>query len=276
MLEVVERELDPHTRTGALISGAPESFVVEEASIVGHLTDPIDIADKRRALPAAWEGIPVSKFFLPRTMSIRQAGKKGNHGLNYNMKYKRFALENGMEERDALRMVNGYHKAYPNIRQSYYKWIMHRLRRDNRRLTNCFGQTRKFMGQWDDELLDAAFAFLPQSTVGNITGFGFRSVYDDCKGLADVVPKAQVHDSLLNQHTFSTVQGLVAQIWLVSQYMATPFEYFGREYTIRREIKLGFDWGESSMIEVPTDDEGLVAVPDVENALELARAAQMR
>jgi hypothetical protein len=275
MMEVIETGADPHTRTGSLVSGAPESFVVEEASIVGHLTDPVEIAKKRTVLPEFWDGIPVRKFFLPRTMSIRQVGKKGNHGLDYNMKYKRFALESGLEERDALRVVNGYHKAYPNISGVYYKDVEHRLRKDNRRLTNCFGQTRKFMGQWDSDLLNAAYAFIPQSTVGNITGFGFRSVYDDVNILLRVSPKAQVHDSLLTQHTFSMVEELAVQIDQVVDYMATPFEYHGKEYTLHREVKLGFDWGEDSMIEVPVTGEGLVRVHDVEKALERARAAQM-
>src|SRR5215510_138225 len=108
MIGVVKSGKSPHIVTGSLISGASEDFVLQEHKLVGSHTDPNTIEMLRRQLT-----IPPG-IFLPRIMSIRQAGKKSNHGLNYNMKYRRFALENEMPEADAEPIVNAYvNKAYP-------------------------------------------------------------------------------------------------------------------------------------------------------------------
>jgi hypothetical protein len=272
MLDVVHAEADPHTRTGSLISGAPESFVIFENELIGHTTDPTEIARARSAIPAEWEGVPTSQFFYPRIFSIRQAGKKSNHGLNYNMGYRRFALENGMEEREAKDICAMYRDiAYPGLKR-YYTLINQQLRNSNRRLTNCFGQTRQFRGEWGTELLDAAYAFLPQSTVGNVTNFGMRGIYHDYR-LRDVQLGAQQHDSLLNQHNFSSWTELADQVIICDHHMSTPCAYHGQIFTLRRDIKLGLDWGEDSMIKVDFDSPDVLPVA-LEKAWERSSASR--
>jgi hypothetical protein len=95
MIEIIQSGRSPHIATGALISGAPEEFVLEEHKLLGMQSDPDTIRSIRKGLKIP-QGI-----FMPRSMSIRQAGKKSNHGLNYGMRYRRFALENEMPETDA-------------------------------------------------------------------------------------------------------------------------------------------------------------------------------
>lgn len=273
MLKVVYEKLDPHITTGEMISKAPKDFVKLENSLVGHATDPGEIAKKREALPKEWNGVPIEEFFLPRNMSIRQSGKKSNHALNYKMGYGRFALENGMQESDAKRIVDAYRdRAYPGLKD-YYRAIERELRQNNRRLVNCFGQTIRLLDRWGPDLLDSAYAFKPQSTVGNITGWGWRAIHDDTVNLKNVEPVAQVHDSVCTQNTFSDLEELRDQIELQAEYMATPFCYHGREYTLRREVKIGLSWGESSMKEVPVSDEGGVDLDDLERTWEEALAA---
>lgn len=247
MLDVVNSGRDPHLRTGSLISGAPEDFVATEDVAVGHLKDPKDISEARKALPKEWDGVKVADFFKPRVMSIRQAGKKANHGLNYGMGYRRFAFENEMEESDAKRICHIYRDiAYPGLNR-YYEVIEDELRRNNRTLTNCFGQTIQFMDRWGPELLMAAYAFRPQSTVGNITNFALRDIYA-CKGLDRVIPAAQVHDSILCEHEWDTFDELIGQIQDVRELMSEPFEYNSMEYTLKTEVKIGINWGDDGMI----------------------------
>lgn len=247
MLDVVKSGRDPHLRTGSLISGAPEDFVAREDVAVGHLKDPVDIAKARKELPKEWDTIPISQFFMPRVMSIRQAGKKANHGLNYGMKYRRFALENEMEEREASRICHIYRDvAYPGLNR-YYDVIEEELRRGNRALTNCFGQTIHFMDRWGPELLMAAYAFKPQSTVGNITNQALREIYYTIE-MPKVIPAAQVHDSLLNEHTWDSWSELDFQVDWVRQMMSIPFEYNAMKYTLKTEVKIGVNWGDDGMI----------------------------
>ncbi len=274
MLEVVYKRLDPHVTTGMMISnGAPMSFIKHEAKLIGHHTDPTTIYDLRSTMPKEWEGLDTRKFFFPRNMSIRQAGKKSNHGLNYNMQYKRFALENGMEEKDAARIVQIYRNvAYPGLKK-YYEYVELRLRKDGRRLTNCYGQTRKFLDRWGPNLLDAAYAFLPQSTVGNIAGLGWRRIYSDTQSLKKVEPVAQVHDSVTTQHTFDSLEELRDQVEAIVSYMAIPFTYHQREFTILREVKIGTRWDAEAMKEVPVSDEGGIEVDELTAVWEGALAA---
>jgi hypothetical protein len=276
MIEVVEKRLDPHLRTGSLISGAPEDFVTLENEVVGNRTDPLDIADARRQLPEKWNGISIDKFFMPRSMSIRQAGKKGDHGLNYGEQYKTFALINELEESDAKHIVSIYRDvAYPGLK-SYYRDVAETLRRDNRFLTNCFGQTRQFLDRMDHKLLLAAYAFVPQSTVGNITNFGLRSTYQVTTAPMDkVIPAAQIHDSNLNQHTFDSWEEAAEQVATCRRFMDFVCTYHGVEFTIRTSAKIGKTWGGGDMIEIEQDEGDYMTPGAIEKAWEASRASKM-
>lgn len=243
MLKVVSERLNPHEHTGAAISGAPKTLVKLEKDLVGHNTNPDTIRELRRQLPTVWDGRPLSDFFLPRTMSIYQAGKKSNHGLNYNMMYKRFAFENEIPEPDAAKIVEGYHNTYPGIRFNYYVDIEKELNDNNRTLRNCYGQTIRLLDRWGPDLFDAAYAFKPQSTVGNITKFGWRKIYADTERLRRVEPAPNVHDSILCQHDFDTWDELAEQINICSDYLSTPFTYHSRTHIIPREVTIGLNWG---------------------------------
>lgn len=270
MKEVVEQHLDPHIRTGSLISGAPPGYVEYENTLVGHKTDPLEIELIRKDIPSTWEEdgqiYIVRDFFHPRSMSIRQGGKKSNHALNYDMGYRRFALENEMDEVEARRIVSLYKEvAYPGL-QRYFKEVQRELRENSRRLKNCFGQSRQFLDRWDAELLNSAYAFKPQSTVANITNFGLRRIYNDTKHLSRVTPAAQVHDSVINEHEYSSIDELADQIRWVDRYMTTPCYYHGDEFELRREWKIGRRWGDDWMVSLEWGQDM------IENALEVALA----
>jgi len=253
MIDVVKNKRDPHKRTGSLISGAPESFVEFENKLVGHLTDPVDLkAIRQKNLPKMWEDLSVSEFFIPHNMSIRQAGKKGNHGLNYGLEYKNFALTNGMIEADAQHIVRIYRDlAYPGIKM-WYTETQNTLRSNNRQLTNCFGQSMKFMDKWDIKLFMAAYSFVPQSTVGNVTNRGMRAIYHYSDKRVDLA--AQVHDSVLTHHKFDSWDELAAQVVFCDTAMTQTCEYREEEFVIDRDIKLGVNWGGEVMKEVDIQD----------------------
>src|SRR5262252_5768753 len=173
MLGVVSSGKSPHVVTGALISGASEEFVLEEHKLVGSHTDPNTIELIRTGLK-----VPPNTF-LPRVMSIRQAGKKSNHGLNYNMKYRRFALENEMLEADAQPIVERYvNVAYPGIKD-YWAGVKKELKDNRRTLVNCFGRKVKLRGEWGEELFNQAYSFKPQSTVVDSVNGAMVLAYTD-------------------------------------------------------------------------------------------------
>ena len=238
MLDVVESGKGAHTVTGSLISGAPEDFVDRENKLVGNNTDPTTIAELREPLLPEID----SEWYMPRIMSIRQAGKKSNHGLNYDMRYKTFALHNEMPEGEARILVNLYHQAYPGIRQ-WHSAIQTQLRKD-RILENCFGRKRRFLDSWGPELFDAAYSFLPQSTVFDITREGMVKTYADKRYHGTIEQLAQVHDSILTGvHSNSYTDIAAALITVGLDHMNPTLLYNGREFKIGTTLKVGLDWG---------------------------------
>jgi DNA polymerase family A len=253
MLSVVSSGKSPHIVTGALISGAPESFVLEEHKAVGSHTDATTIMMLRHKLT-----IP-SGIFLPRVMSIRQAGKKSNHGLNYNMKYRRFALENEMMEEDAKPIVEAYtQKAYPGLKDRYWPSIKKELKDNGRTLVNCFGRKVKLRGEWGEELFNQAYSFKPQSTVVDVVNRAMRLAYaNEAPEFENFFLGAQVHDSLQVQVRVpcSTEEwnSLGRMILKLKEYMRPELEYNGTKFRLGCDAKLGVNWGDMEPFKV--DDE---------------------
>lgn len=255
MLDVVESGKDPHLVTGSLISSVPEDLVAHEDKLVGKNTDPDEINRRRLPIGEALEG---TAQFLPRSMSIRQAGKKSNHGLNYNMRYKRFALENEIEEAEAKLMVSQYREvAYPGVPQ-WHKSIEAEMRRD-RTMTNCFGRKVTLRDQWGPDLLDAAYSFKPQSTVGDIVNRAMIAAYDDTSPVfASMDLLTQTHDSATVQYpTDDWVRMADFAIRFGLGYMSPELEYNQRKFTIGTDLKIGLDWGNMVEVELIPDAQAV-------------------
>lgn len=240
MLDVIEKGTSPHVRTGSLISNAPEEFVEKENKIVGNNTDPDTIIGLREPI----KHLIQSDWYLPRVMSIRQAGKKGNHGLNYNLRYKGFALHNEIEEKEAKTIVELYHGAYPGIRL-WHKTVQHQLN-ENRTLVNCFDRKRRFLDAWGENLFDAAYAFLPQSTVFDTTRIGMKKFHRNTSPeFLRACLLAQIHDSCLLGYNYrDPVEMAEVMIIMGLDYMNPLCVYNSREFYINTTMKIGTNWGD--------------------------------
>lgn len=244
MLGVLERNESPHVATGHLITGAPTELIILEDKLLDKATDPDLLLEKRSTTP---ELAPLLKLpFLPRSMTIRQAGKKSNHGLNYGMKYRRFALENEIPEAEAADLVTLYTEvAYPRIPE-WWQATREQLRK-NRTLTNCFGRKVRLMGEWGVELFDKAYSFVPQSTVGDVVNRAIRGAYEDDSRVfrrADLL--SQKHDSATYQYPITELNDMVdfaLQFAQDEDFMSPELEYGGRKFHIGTDLKVGFDMG---------------------------------
>jgi hypothetical protein len=269
MIGVVESGKSPHVVTGSLISGAPEKFVLEEHKAVGMNTDP-DVIQALRAPLTIPEGI-----FLPRSMSIRQAGKKSNHGLNYGMRYKRFALDNEIVETEARMMVELYSTvAYPGI-SDYWEGIRRELKENDRTLTNCFGRKVRLLDEWGPELWNAAYSFKPQSTVVDCVTDAMEFVYyDDSPEFAPVILGAQVHDSIMMEYPESTPTEWIGVVALrTCEYMRPPLRYSDKDFKLHCDLKVGYSWGD--MHTVPWEPDPICMGGAIRQALSLVAASQM-
>ena len=251
MIEVTKGDISPHVITGSLIAGCSQEDVERDNKIVGHNTDPVTIRNLRKDQFPELEEIC---SFLPRTMSIRQAGKKSNHGLNYDMQYTRFALENEMPLSESKDIVQLYRtRAYPGV-PLWHEDIRQRVAND-RELVNCFGRKRPFPGPLSTSLFQQAYAYIPQSTVGDICFTAMRQWRRDTLGLELL---SNVHDSLLTQFDAESPEDVPYDSLVTfatdKEYLNPVCCYKGREFQIPTDLKLGVAWGEDDMVEVPCGD----------------------
>lgn len=250
MIAIAESGESPHTATGSLISRAPKALVEKEHKLLGSMTDPDGLLMMRKKLlPELFEG----DYFIPRIFTIRQAGKKSNHGLNYDMRYRRFALENEMPEKDAEMIVNLYHdEAYPGIRKTFHADVKEDLRKRDRTLVNLMGRKVRLLEQAGSDLWDAAYSFKPQSTVFDICRQAMVSAYNDYRDehFKHMNLAAQVHDSILVEWPDSEAAELVPFARKMVALMSPQLEAKGRTFTLGVDAKVGPNWGDMRKLDL--------------------------
>ena len=269
MLAAIDRGLDVHSHTASLMFNVPVEIVKHENKLIGHTTD----VDKIKELRKNDTQLCNLEVQWPRTMSLRQAGKKSNHGLNYAEGFRNFALINEIEESEAKRIVELYHKIYPGIRL-WYEHIQ-KLLRDNRSLTNCFGRKVRFMEEWGEALFKSAYSMIPQSTVVDSLNIGMVKIYNDSEltELFNLDILAQVHDSILMQIPIEVLRNETCFDRLMeklSSYTSPSMTYNGRTFTIATDAKVGFNWGEFN---AETNPLGMTDLHSHKDILQLLNAS---
>lgn len=252
MLNILASGKSPHVVTGSLISGASEDLVLADHELVGSESDPDTIVDLRRPLIDRFEEeITTKGIFFPRTMSIRQAGKKSNHGLNYGLKYRNFALHNEIAEKEAMIMVQAYTTvAYPGIPR-WWESTVEELRKNDRTLVNCFGRKVRLLGEWGPELFNQAYSFKPQSTVVDCCNEALiLTMADPSPEFEPLMIGAQVHDSIQVQYPEDANDidiGTVA-LRIGREYMRQDLSYNGHTFRLETDMKVGYNWGDMEKV----------------------------
>jgi DNA polymerase I-like protein with 3'-5' exonuclease and polymerase domains len=287
MIEAVESGKDIHVHTACEMFNVSPEIVKMDHKLVGHTTDADAIRELRHSSLALVQAMRDCGKTWPRSMSLRQCGKKSNHGLNYDEGVNGFALVNEIEIAESKRVITAYHKIYLGIR-IWHESIKRQLNRD-RILTNCFGRAVRFLGAWGDELWKSAYSMLPQSTVVDGLNHGMEAIYEDAEicgvtgANADVL--AQVHDSILLQFPISYLRDKANFDWVlekIKEYTSPEMSYSGRVFKIASDFKFGINWGGydpknnlGGMQEFDSHEDFIAALdkwenPSGERALELA------
>jgi len=259
MIDIIQSGKSPHVVTAHFITGAPEDLITKEDKIVNKATDPDTIEELRRTgCPEVFEA---AYKFLPRSMSCRQAGKKSNHGLNYAMRFRRFALENEIDESEAKTMVELYNnEAYPRI-PKWQESIRHELRHNDRTLYNLFGSKVRLLDEWGDDLFNAAYSYKPQSTIGEMVNQAICDLYEDRSPeclLADLL--TQTHDSATLQYpTHDFVQMAQFAIKFGLGYMNPTLTANGHDFIVATDMKVGLNWGTMKEVKLTRNVVALAA-----------------
>ena len=123
------------------------------------------------------------------------------------------------------------------------------------------------MDAWGPELFDAAYSFLPQSTVFDITRIGMVKTFDDAT-LDRYELLAQTHDSITYQTELTKKnyeQVATDMITTGLDYLNPLCVYNSREFQIGTTMKIGTDWGD--MHECVLDEDLSVTADSVKETM---------
>ncbi len=234
-IEAFERGIDLHTMTASIIFHKPYNQIskIDGSSSLG---------DGRQ--------------------SERYWGKKGNHGINYDESYKKFALVNEITEAEAKQTLEEIHAGYPEIRGGYHAMIQ-RMLRETRTVTNLFGRTRLFLGPVHEsypnvprhaciETFRSAYAHFAQSTCADkVNEQGLEHIYYDQEHYGPVELLAQIHDSVVFQIPLSLSWIEHAKILLrIKKSFETPLIWHDREIPTPADLAIGFNMCKDEMEEM--------------------------
>jgi len=173
--------------------------------------------------------------------------KKTCHASNYAMEAKTFALnilkdsegKTVLSEREAAKLLDSYHRLFPEIRIWHLK-VQQQLT-ETRTLRNLFGHPRFFTGNLNHETWQKAYAFVPQSTVGTITNYAFNKTHDFI--LKNNLPWDLLnnkHDSLLVQFPEGEArEGIKIIQGFLEQDLVSPR---GEKFKMKSEASIGKNW----------------------------------
>ncbi len=229
-------------------------MVSAEHKLAGKIDDPNELYELRKAKMPELFKFP----YLPRTKTVRQAGKGCNFQLDYREGYRAYALINEMDEREAKRQVHAYRNvAYPGL-LTWYDSIDKEIR-DSRTLTNCFGRRIYYQGAMDDAMFREATNFKSQSTVFDVTSHAIPLIMEDeSSDFAVSEIMTQVHDSLLVQHRSRDFPAMARfAIKLAFDYMSPTLNYNGMDFTLGVGMKAGLDWAHMTELRLTRDADAL-------------------
>jgi DNA polymerase-1 len=195
-------------------------------------------------------GIPLEEV----TKELRRIGKTLRHAGNYDAGPAAIATTLGCNMSDAKSLKELYHRATPGLRL-WYQRIQEKLRRD-RTLTNQFGRIHKFMGRLDDSLFRSAYAYDPQSTVGDMLNRALVKFYE--KYGKDEILVLQLHDAM---YALSRVGRRKEIVEKLLDAMIMPLTVNHERMVIEVDFKYGPSWGE----QYEFDHEELVGTDFVQN-----------
>jgi len=238
-IEAFEQGIDLHRLTASIIVGKPYDEISNEDG-----SSPL--GDGRQ--------------------SERYWGKKGNHAINYDLGYKKFALKYEMPETEAKYLLEKIHRGYPQIRGGYHVVIQNMLR-ENRTITNLMGRTRLFLGpivpsypnvpkSACSETYREAYAQLPQSTTADkINEQGIEYVYYNQDLFAPVELLTQLHDSIVFQIPLSVPWiDHARMLTLIKKSLEQPLYWHGTRIDTPADLAIGFNMCKEEMKEVKSED----------------------
>ena len=175
-----------------------------------------------------------------REMSFRDIAKRAAHGSNYGGTAHTIARVLKVEIKIIEEFQKKYFATFPNI-YKWQVWVAQQVQQE-RFLVTPFGRRRNFWDNpRDDATVRAAIAFVPQSTVGDLTSRGLLALHS----LPHVQVLNNIHDAAFGQIPLHMKEELLPRIVQTLTFPLQVTDIWGknREMLIPWESQTGMNWG---------------------------------
>lgn len=183
----------------------------------------------------------LGKIVTKANYSDRQLGKRIGHGASYGMTaflLQKVLLKDGysFSQAETQALLDMFFMNYPKVQTNFHAWIRQQLS-TNMTLENPFGRKITFWQHWGTKLFNAAYAWIPQGTVGDMTN---KALINISNNIPEVDLRLQVHDSLVMQIKPEDLnQQLINRI---TEQMVMPITIKNTTVNIPIDIELGPNW----------------------------------
>ncbi len=162
----------------------------------------------------------------------------GNYGAGPGVMVTKAAKEEikGITYKVSEKILEVRHKIIPGLKK-WWRWVENELSK-SRTLTTCFGRKRIFFGRLDNVTYRDAYAFEPQSIVGDVTNRMLTRIEMNPLSKLDIL--LQVHDEIDGECDACDVEEVVKELQKASQI---PIFIGDVPLIIPLDIEVGDNWG---------------------------------
>lgn len=235
----------------------PVSALSQNHKALAELADTTDKYGRHTRLASAIFGIPLDARTPTewKDSMERYLGKKSRHASNYGMTAPRMSDALAQEGysfsiAQCEQLLNRVHMIDPTIESIFHKYIKDTISK-TRMLQTPFGRERQFLGARPNDsnatLFKEAYAYIPQSTVGDNTGFAVLALETKYPSEERFVVQ-EGHDSIV-QDVPDNTETVYKYLLRVQSAFARRIKFHnGIEVEIPIEAEVGYNFAETVRI----------------------------
>jgi len=262
----------------------PVSALSENHQALKELRDDTDVYGRHTRLASVIFGIPLTAKTPGewKDSMERYLGKKTRHASNYDMKAGRMSDALAQEgfsfsEQDCKSLLDKVAAHDPSVQKIFHQYIKDTISKTHM-LVTPFGRERQFLGARPNDsnssIFKEAYAYIPQSTVGDNTGFAvlkMESYYD----LSERKIVQEGHDSIVQDvgDDAETVYKYLLRV--VDSFKRTIVFHNGITVEIPIEAEVGYDFQTTVKIKEVTRAGVKAAIEKLRDKLAAAEPKQV-
>jgi uracil-DNA glycosylase family 4 len=234
-------------------------YIQAEAVVVAYLTNDKNLKKifaAKEDLHAYTASMMFSKPLatISKDSEERRIGKLLRHATNYSAGPAVVAKNIGIKMNEAKRLLELYKSVNPLL-ANWHTRTQDELNQ-TRTLTTPLGRKRRFLDRWGDDLFRSAYAFMPQSTVGDLLNLAIVDMYEDDANFHHAIDIwMQLHDAIYVQ-VDDNREAIAYAMKKLHQHMYKEIEVNSDIMTIEVDYSIGYNWKE--MADARLTDAGVV------------------